>query len=242
MVISVLLLAVLFVAGFINIFFYFPTKKVYVKIQSFFFTTPNSTAVAAPSTVTGTTAQISSHRGRSTSTNIANKTVDLKRVFATFDKNGDGFITRQELSESLKNLRLMVTEKEAEEMVVKVDANGDGLIDFDEFRILYKAMIAQDYDDDDGDDMSVEGGGDQVGDGGEEDLKDAFDVFDKDKDGLISGEELGLVLSSLGLNEGKKIENCREMIRKVDMDGDGMVNFDEFKKMMKSGGKLLTAS
>ncbi|TXG61872.1 hypothetical protein EZV62_013235 [Acer yangbiense] len=167
--------------------------------------------------------------------------MELKRVFATFDKNGDGFITKQELRESLKNLRLMVTEKEAEEMVVKVDANGDGLIDFDEFRILYKAMIAQDYDDDDGDDRSVDGG-EEVGNGGEEDLKDAFDVFDKDKDGLISVEELGLVLSSLGLNEGKKIENCREMIRKVDMDGDGMVNFVEFKKMMKSGGKLLTAS
>ncbi|KAI9192083.1 hypothetical protein LWI28_018132 [Acer negundo] len=243
MVISVLLLAVLFVAGFINIFFYFPTKKVYVKIQSFFSTTPNSTAVAAPSTssTTTTTAQVSSHRGRSISTNSSNKTVELKRVFATFDKNGDGFITKQELRESLKNLRLMVTEKEAEEMVVKVDANGDGLIDFDEFRILYKAMIAQDYDDDDDDDRSVDGG-EQVGDGGEEDLKDAFDVFDKDKDGLISVEELGLVLSSLGLNEGTKIENCREMIRKVDMDGDGMVNFDEFKKMMKSGGKLLTAS
>ncbi|KAK2644920.1 hypothetical protein Ddye_020115 [Dipteronia dyeriana] len=241
MVISVLLLAVLFVAGFINIFFYFPTKKVYVKIQSFFFTTPNSTAVTAPSTAIGTsstsTAQVSSQRGRSTSTKSANKTVELKRVFATFDKNGDGFITKQELRESLKNLRLMVTEKEAEMMVVKVDANGDGLIDFDEFRILYKAMLAQDDDDD----KSVDGG-EEVGVGGEEDLKDAFDVFDKDKDGLISVEELGLVLSSLGLNEGKKIENCREMIRKVDMDGDGMVNFDEFKKMMKSGGKLLTAS
>ncbi|KAK1550838.1 hypothetical protein Q3G72_025701 [Acer saccharum] len=240
MVISVLLLAVLFVVGFINIF-YFPTKKVYVKIQSFFSTTPNSTAVAAPSTSSTTTAQVSSHRGKSTSTTSSNKTVELKRVFAMFDKNGDGFITKQELRESLKNLRLMVTEKEAEEMVVKVDANGDGLIDFDEFRILYKAMIAQDYDDDDSDDRSVDGG-EEVGDGGEEDLKDAFDVFDKDKDGLISVEELGLVLSSLGLNEGKKLENCREMIRKVDMDGDGMVNFVEFKKMMKSGGKLLTAS
>ncbi|KAK0571579.1 hypothetical protein LWI29_018348 [Acer saccharum] len=240
MVISVLLLAVLFVVGFINIF-YFPTKKVYVKIQSFFSTTPNSTAVAAPNTSSTTTAQVSSHRGRSTSTTSSNKTVELKRVFAMFDKNGDGFITKQELRESLKNLRLMVTEKEAEEMVVKVDANGDGLIDFDEFRILYKAMIAQDYDDDDSDDRSVDGG-EEVGDGGEEDLKDAFDVFDKDKDGLISVEELGLVLSSLGLNEGKKLENCREMIRKVDMDGDGMVNFVEFKKMMKSGGKLLTAS
>ncbi|CAI0429732.1 unnamed protein product [Linum tenue] len=26
------------------------------------------------------------------------------------------------------------------------------------------------------------------------------------------------------------------MIRKVDVDGDGMVNFKEFKQMMKGGG------
>ncbi|KAH7574388.1 hypothetical protein JRO89_XS03G0290100 [Xanthoceras sorbifolium] len=201
MVISLLLLAVLFIAGFINIFFYFPTKKVSAKIQSFFSTSDPSSAVAAPAETS--TAQVSSQKGIRSS-NTANKTVELRRVFAMFDKNGDGFITKQELGESMKNLRLFVTEKEAEEMVVNVGGE-DG-------------------------DHGREGG-----------LKEAFDVFDQDKDGLISVEELGLVLSSLGLNEGKKIENCKEMIRKVDMDGDGMVNFDEFKKMMKTGGKLLAA-
>ncbi|KAL5786382.1 hypothetical protein ACOSQ2_008774 [Xanthoceras sorbifolium] len=240
MVISLLLLAVLFIAGFINIFFYFPTKKVSAKIQSFFSTSDPSSAVAA-SAETGT-AQVSSHKGIRSS-NTANKTVELRRVFAMFDKNGDGFITKQELGESMKNLRLFVTEKEAEEMVVKVDANGDGLIDFDEFCMLHQTMISQDDNDDDeeedDDDQSV--GGEDGDHGREGGLKEAFDVFDQDKDGLISVEELGLVLSSLGLNEGKKIENCKEMIRKVDMDGDGMVNFDEFKKMMKTGGKLLAA-
>ena len=72
----------------------------------------------------------------------------------------------------------------------------------------------------------------------EVDLKEAFDVFDKDNDGLISVEELALVLTSLGLREGRKIEECKEMIKKVDMDGDGMVNFNEFKRMMMNGGKL----
>jgi Ca2+-binding EF-hand superfamily protein len=31
------------------------------------------------------------------------------------------------------------------------------------------------------------------------------------------------------------------MIRKVDMDGDGMVNFDEFKRMMTRGGSKLVS-
>ncbi|CAN1215353.1 Calmodulin-like protein 3 [Linum perenne] len=123
----------------------------------------------------------------------------MTSVFATFDKNGDGLITKQELRESLKNIQISATEKEAEEMVVKVDSNG-------------------------------------------EELKEAFEVFDGDKDGLITVEELGSVLSSLGMKEGKKMEDCKEMIRRVDVDGDGMVNFDEFKTMMmRNGGRLLSS-
>ncbi|KDO73497.1 hypothetical protein CISIN_1g0277342mg, partial [Citrus sinensis] len=43
MVVSILLLAVLFIAGFINIFVYFPTKKFYAWIQSFFSKTATTT-------------------------------------------------------------------------------------------------------------------------------------------------------------------------------------------------------
>ncbi|CAI0542799.1 unnamed protein product [Linum tenue] len=152
----------------------------------------------------------------------------MASVFATFDKNGDGFITKQELKESLKNIRISVTEAEAEEMVAKVDSNGDGLIDFEEFKILCRTMGG-----------AGEGEARAGGFGGDE-LRDAFEVFDRDRDGLITVEELGSVLSSLGLKEGKRMEDCKEMIRKVDADGDGMVNFDEFRTMMRNGGgKLL---
>lgn len=216
MVTSILLLALLFIAGFVNFYFYFPPNKVYAWLQSFFLKSSPSSAVSSKAIIP----QVGSvKKERSDDSNKA----ELKRVFATFDKNGDGFITKQELRESLKNIRIFSTEKEVEEMVVKVDANGDGLIDFDEFCILCQAM--------DGHDQKEEGDIVETGE-----LKEAFDVFDKDKDGLISVEELGSVLCSLGLKEGNKMENCKEMIKKVDMDGDGMVSFDEFKRMMNSGG------
>ncbi|CAI0465212.1 unnamed protein product [Linum tenue] len=44
---------------------------------------------------------------------------------------------------------------------------------------------------------------------------------------MITMEELGSVLSSLGLKEGKRMEACKEMIRRV--NADGKVNFDEFR-------------
>ncbi|KAL3637428.1 hypothetical protein CASFOL_018596 [Castilleja foliolosa] len=135
----------------------------------------------------------------------------LKDVFATFDKNKDGYITKHELSESLQNIGISAGDNDVTDMVEKVDSNGDGLIDFDEF-----CQLLNDEDEDG-------------------DLKEAFDVFDGNKDGMITVDELGLVLSSLGLSEGNKVEECKKMIRNVDMDGDGMVNFDEFKVMLKSG-------
>lgn len=228
---TILLLAVLFIAGLINVYFYLPNTKLFAWIQSLFSATTSNTSPSLSSS--------------QTMRNSKQKTDELRQIFATFDKNSDGFITKQELRESLKNIRIFMTETEVEEMVVKVDANGDGLIDFEEFCLLCEALIGTKG----GSGESSSGkdgkgsGVDEEEQGDEEELKEVFDVFDKDKDGLISVDELALVLCSLGLTEGKKMDDCKEMIKKVDMDGDGMVNFDEFKKMMKRGGSsfLLTS-
>ncbi|XP_044463455.1 calmodulin-like protein 3 [Mangifera indica] len=229
---SSLLFLLVFIASVVHIFFHFPTKKIHAWIKSFF-------ADACPTTAAASARQVLESPNNESKSSSGYKKVELKRLFATFDKNGDEFITKQELRESLKNLSILVTEKEVEELVAKVDTNGDGFIDFDEFCMSYEAMIGhQDHGASGG---IGEDGKDEVFDE-EGDLKEAFDVFDKDKNGLISVEELGFVLSSLGLKEGKKSENCKEMIRRVDSDGDGMVNFDEFRRMMKSGGKLVKVS
>ncbi|KAL3532300.1 hypothetical protein ACH5RR_005821 [Cinchona calisaya] len=167
-----------------------------------------------------------------------NNKVQLRSVFETFDKNNDGYITKQELRDSLKNIGIVMTENDIADMVKRVDSNGDGLIDLDEFCKSFGSLLSREElnEEEHGRD-----GNEEVEDR-EGELKEAFAVFDGDKDGLITVEELGLVLSSLGFKEGKKLEDCKEMIRKVDMDGDGMVNFDEFKKMMNAGQRLVPVS
>ncbi|KAG8091429.1 hypothetical protein GUJ93_ZPchr0012g20003 [Zizania palustris] len=162
---------------------------------------------------------------------------DLGIVFSTFDHDGDGFITAVELEESLKRLGIAVSNAEAAAMVSRVDANNDGLIDIHEFRELYDSIpkrrkhlpsIAAAAAEEDEEEEEED----------ERDLRDAFDVFDVfdgNKDGLISAEELGTVLGSLGLHRhgGRPaVAECRYMIRLVDSDGDGMVSFEEFKRMM----------
>lgn len=140
---------------------------------------------------------------------------ELARIFQMFDRNGDGRITKKELSDSLQNLGICICEKDLVTLIEKIDVNGDGYVDIDEFGELYQTIM------DDKDE--------------EEDIKEAFNVFDQNGDGFISGEELSAVLSSLGLKNGKSLEDCKNMINKVDVDGDGMVNLIEFKQMMKAG-------
>jgi Ca2+-binding EF-hand superfamily protein len=180
---------------------------------------------------------------------------DLGIVFSTFDHDGDGFITAVELEESLRRLGIAVSADEAAAMVARVDANSDGLIDIHEFRELYDsipkkrkhqhpaaAAAAGDFSGAarevpvEGDDEEAEGEEEEEEEDEERDLREAFDVFDGNKDGLISAEELGTVLGSLGLrrqgNGRPAVADCRDMIRLVDSDGDGMVSFEEFKRMM----------
>ncbi|XP_004508466.1 calmodulin-like protein 3 [Cicer arietinum] len=221
MVLVALLLAVLFIAGLINIFFYIPNNKIRSFLQIIF---PNNDNVFKTNLATTTKVERDAY-GRE----------ELKKVFSTFDKNGDGFITKQELKESLRNMSILMMDKEIDDIVVKFDSNGDGLIDFDEFCLLISESMGGGVREEKEGVNSEEGELEEF----EVDLKEAFDVFDKDKDGKISVEELALILGSLGLREGKKIEECKEMIRKVDTDGDGMVNFNEFKRMMMKGGRKL---
>uniref|UniRef100_A0A8I5QZB9 EF-hand calcium-binding domain-containing protein 11 n=2 Tax=Simiiformes TaxID=314293 RepID=A0A8I5QZB9_PAPAN len=87
---------------------------------------------------------------------------------------------------------------------------GNGTIDFPEFL----TMMARKMKDTDS----------------EEEIREAFRVFDKDGNGYISAAELRHVMTNLG--EKLTDEEVDEMIREADIDGDGQVNYEEFVQMM----------
>lgn len=66
----------------------------------------------------------------------------------------------------------------------------------------------------------------------EEELIEAFQVFDREGNGLITAQELRHVMTNLG--EKLSAEEADEMIREADVDGDGQINYEEFVKMMLS--------
>lgn len=63
-------------------------------------------------------------------------------------------------------------------------------------------------------------------------LWELFKVFDKDGNGTVSAEELGLVLKSLGQNPSHT--ELRDMIKEVDVDLSGKIDLAEFKTLLLS--------
>lgn len=89
---------------------------------------------------------------------------------------------------------------------------GNGTIDFPEFL----TMMARKMKDTDS----------------EEEIREAFRVFDKDGNGFISAAELRHVMTNLG--EKLTDEEVDEMIREADIDGDGQVNYEGKQMHFKS--------
>lgn len=137
---------------------------------------------------------------------------EFREAFSIFDKDGDGCIGTKEVGTVLRSLGQSPTEEQIEEMVRKIDENGDGTIDFDEFiTLLTKFMNETDE---------------------EEELCDLFNVFDKNGSGSISLVELKLMVR----DQKEKIteKDLEEIMKYADKNGDGHVDFKEFIRMMVS--------
>ena len=61
-------------------------------------------------------------------------------------------------------------------------------------------------------------------------LREAFAMYEVKGEGCITPASLMRMLARLGSEQG--IEECRAMIRRFDLHGDGVVCFDEFKAML----------
>ena len=63
-----------------------------------------------------------------------------------------------------------------------------------------------------------------------EEYSEVFKLFDKDGGGSISTKELGTVMRTLGQNPTDA--ELEEMVKEVDIDGNGEIDFDEFCGLM----------
>ncbi|CAD5325434.1 unnamed protein product [Arabidopsis thaliana] len=104
---------------------------------------------------------------------------------------------------------------DAQEAINEVDTDADGSLGFEDFVGL---MTRRDLD------------GNGEGDGGGE-LKTAFEMFEVEKgSGCITPKGLQKMLVKLG--ESRTYGECEAMIKYYDIDGNGVLDFHEFRQMM----------
>ena len=137
---------------------------------------------------------------------------EFKEAYSLYDTDGDGAITSEELGTIMRSLGQDPTEAELKDMITEVDADNNGMIDFPEFLTMMQCKT-KDSDP-------------------EEDILEAFRVLDKDGNGSICASDLKIVMTNLG--ENLTDEEIEEMIKEADIDGDGLVNYEDFIKMMMS--------
>ena len=134
----------------------------------------------------------------------------LKKLFFELDVKGVGVITKDELFRGMDEcFGNKITREEVDQIFSNIDYDNNGTISFDEFvkAAIDKKKLLTD-----------------------EKLKAAFSLFDRNGDGDIEAKELKEVIG-----DDTNIDNevWFQMIKEVDLDGNGVIDFDEFKDMMK---------
>ncbi|KAL4218381.1 hypothetical protein ACF0H5_023118 [Mactra antiquata] len=137
---------------------------------------------------------------------------ELKDAFEFFDVNGDGHICGKELGKVLRALGQNPTEKNIRELLEEADKDGDQVITYDEYIKLLKNKLK---------DKNVV----------EIELREAFRVFDKNRDGNLNFQELQRALMCIG-EDFLTLEEAQELCKMMDKNGDGKVDVEEFVKYM----------
>ena len=143
---------------------------------------------------------------------VASKEKDqLQKVFIALDKDKDGKVSKEELIQGFKDYfgNNYPAEDQVEAVMGQIDIDGNGYIDLTEFVIatINKKNL-----------LSMER------------LVAVFNLFDLDKNGSISADEVKHVLDN-----GSDIHNDQwnKIISEVDLNGDGEISLHEFMIMMK---------
>ncbi|TMW87489.1 hypothetical protein EJD97_019896 [Solanum chilense] len=145
----------------------------------------------------------------------------IQRIFDKLDEDGDGLVSLDELKELLDKIGACTGLDELQSLVGKTSLN------FIDFLFFYEAMVKKNNEE------KIKEENMNINDISlEDDLVEAFKVFDLNGDGFISCEELQKVLSRLGLWDEKEGSDCKNMIHMYDTNLDGVLDFEEFKNMM----------
>ncbi|XP_006649209.2 calcium-dependent protein kinase 6 [Oryza brachyantha] len=134
----------------------------------------------------------------------------LKEMFKAMDTDGSGAITFDELKEGLRRYGSNLREAEIRDLMDAADVDKSGTIDYDEFIAATVHLNKLER---------------------EEHLLAAFAYFDRDGSGYITVDELEHACRDHNMAD----VGIDDIIREVDQDNDGRIDYGEFVAMMKKG-------
>ncbi|VFQ71621.1 unnamed protein product [Cuscuta campestris] len=136
----------------------------------------------------------------------------LRQLFKMIDADGNGTITFEELKQSLKRVGSELMESEIRDLMNGADIDNNGSIDYGEFLAATLHLNKMEK---------------------EENLLAAFSYFDKDASGYITIDELQQACKDFGFADA----SLDEIIKEIDTDNDGRIDYGEFATMMRKGNR-----
>eukprot|EP01051_Picozoa_sp_SAG22_P020920 SAG22_NODE_4413_length_1278_cov_0.976251_1_plen_251_part_01 len=141
---------------------------------------------------------------------------EMKNWFKRFDIDGDGEINNDEFADAINMMHGNCLPKDVlEDMFAELDVDGDGSVSIEEFSVLI-GPLRQKIDK-----FEVT----------DDELRDAFNAFDRNRDGSLDAQELCEVLKDFGVELSQ--DDLVRVMEEVDDDHDGTVDQDEFAKMIR---------
>ncbi|XP_057862679.1 calmodulin-like protein 2 [Cryptomeria japonica] len=139
---------------------------------------------------------------------------EIRRIYEMVDENADGEVSVSEICSFMNKLRIPISEEDVRIMLSTSLQKDCSALRFEQFVEVYQSILNN------------------------KDHKardESFGVFDENKDGYITSEELQHVLSTMGLIPwSQDLQQCEQMICRFDLDRNGVLDFAEFKIMMSS--------
>lgn len=134
----------------------------------------------------------------------------IRAAFRDFDKDNDGKITAKEVGSLMNILGQDPVPVILQDMINQADIDGNGTIDADAF----VAMMTRQFKESET----------------EEEMVEAFKLFDKDNDGKVTIAELSHIMREMG--ESITQEDFDEMVSYADPDNEGLIDYTALVRLM----------
>lgn len=151
----------------------------------------------------------------------------LRATFKLADQNKNGTLSRAEISRMFRKVVTTLSTFQITEMLEQADKDYDRQINWQEFLSWLEKdapfNVTSQLERSLNDESDI--------------IKASFRLWDRNGDGVISQKELGSMLHKLC--KGHSVEKIKAMIKVIDADHDGNVDYDEFVDFLFKGGNKL---